>query len=643
MRIVFVLLWAQFCVLAFFGWAGHFLRGMNEDQSITPLQQGVRAITDVVKTLPLLPGVYRMVDDRGRVLYVGKAKALKKRVASYTRPQGLPLRLQRMIARTRTMEIITTHTEAEALLLETNMIKELSPEYNVLMKDDKSFPYLFIGTNHDFPRLRIFRGSKREKGEYYGPFMPSMPSSRTLITLQRAFQLRNCSDSEHDSRTRPCLQYHIKRCTAPCVGYVSEESYAEQVSDLKAFLSGRDGEIQKKLSQKMEEASEALEFERAAAIRDRIQALSTIQNRQDINVKGLKDADIFAIATEDGRAAVQVFFYRGGRNFGNAVFFPTLEGGEDRAITLEAFIMQYYERYPLMPDILVNTPLPQADLIAEVFTEKLGRNVNIRAPMRGQSRRLMDKVAENARQSLARKSLSMTTERKAYQALMAHLSLSDIPNRVEVYDNSHTGGVNAVGGMVVAGPEGLRKSAYRQFNIKQAGAFDDVDMMREVIFRRFSKAQIGGPDWPDLIIIDGGKGQLSAVMAVLAELGMDDQLCVLAVAKGEEREAGREKLFLPEQEAFMLSPDDPALHLIQRLRDEAHRFAIGVHRQKRGKAMVRSSLDEIKGIGAKRKKALLAHFGSAKAVAKAGVEDLSRVEGVSRATAQMVYDYFHEG
>ena len=615
---------------------------MSEKPQTSSLDTGIGVIADMVKTLPNLPGVYRMIDEKGKVLYVGKAKALKKRVASYTRPAGLTIRLQRMIARTRRMEIITTHTEAEALLLETNIIKDLLPEYNVLMKDGKSFPYLFISQGHDFPRLRVYRGKKKDKGLYYGPFMPSMPANRTLITLQRAFQLRNCSDSDFARRTRPCLQYHIRRCSAPCVGHVTEAQYAEQVEDLNAFLAGRDGDIQKKLADKMEQASEALEFERAAAIRDRIQALSSIQNRQDINISGLHDADIFAIASAEGRSAVQVFFYRGGRNFGNAVFFPSHDAGQEKADIMEGFILQFYERYPLMPRILVNVPLPQAGLIQDVFGQRLGRKVAVTTPGRGALKRLIDKVESNAAQSLARKALSMTTEKKAYQGLAACLSLPDMPRRVEVYDNSHTAGGYAVGGMIVAGPEGLRKTAYRQFNIREADGSDDYDMMREVMRRRFAKADPSDSEWPDLIVIDGGKGQLSAVMEVLAELGVDDSLSVLSIAKGEEREAGRERLFTPGQDSFMLAPDNPALHLLQRLRDEAHRFAIGAHRNRRGKAMVKSALDDIPGIGAKRKKALLAHFGSAKAVGNAGVEDLCRVEGVSAALARSIYGYFHE-
>lgn len=618
-------------------------------ETLTALERGAALIRGFVRTLPDSPGVYRMLDVKGEALYVGKAKYLKRRVANYTQTHQLPLRLQRMVAQTVDMNFVTTHTEVEALLLESNLIKKLKPRYNVLLRDDKSFPYILITGDHDFPLLTKHRGARTAPGEYFGPFAAAGAVNGVLVALQKAFLLRNCSDNIFASRTRPCLQYHIKRCTAPCVGYVTKDAYAEQVAQAAAFLGGKSNEIQAKLAARMQEASERQSYEEAAAYRDRIKALTAVQARQIINVEGLQDADVVAMWREDGRSCVQVFFFRGGQNFGNRSYFPRHSAEDTPAAVLGAFMAQFYENKPVPPDIMVSHEPEDAALLAEALSApgKAGRKVTISIPQRGDRKKLLDFALDNARDALAREGLKLAGEKAMLDAVATLFDLEDTPARIEVYDNSHVSGTNMVGGMIVAGPEGFRKTAYRKFNIKAADAADDYGMMREVITRRFGRAlkEGKGPgteDWPGLVLIDGGPGQLSSVMAVLAELGITDNLNVVAISKGPDRNAGREKFHRSGVEAFQLPPDEPVLHYLQRLRDEAHRFAIGAHRTRRTADISASPLDEIPGIGARRKKALLHYFGSARDVARAGIEDLQKVEGISRAIAEQIYRHFHE-
>jgi excinuclease ABC subunit C len=618
-------------------------------EKTTMLQQGADLIRRLVRTLPDTPGVYRMMDAKGDVLYVGKAKSLKKRVANYTLTSKLPLRLQRMVAQTVTMEFVNTHTEVEALLLESNLIKKLKPRYNVLLRDDKSFPYILITGDHDFPLLTKHRGARVGKGDYFGPFAAGGAVSRVLNALQKAFLLRNCTDNIFATRTRPCLQYHIKRCTAPCVGYVTREDYAAQVEQARAFLDGRSTEIQADLATRMQAASDAQNYEDAAALRDRIRALTAIQTKQDINVPGLRDADVIALWPEQGRSCVQVFFFRGGQNFGNRAYFPRHTADDAPEAVLAAFMAQFYENKPVPPEIMVSHEPEEVELLSAALSApgKAGRKVTITVPQRGDRKRLLDFALNNARDALAREGLKLAGEKVLLDKVATLFGLDDAPNRIEVYDNSHVSGTNMVGGLIVAGPEGFRKTAYRKFNIKTAAAADDFGMMREVMQRRFGRAlkEGKGPgteDWPDLVLIDGGLGQLSAVMAALMELGIADDLNVVSIAKGPDRNAGREKFFVPGQDMFQLPIDDPVLHYLQRLRDEAHRFAIGAHRARRTGDISVSPLDDVPGIGARRKKALLHYFGSAQEVARAGIEDLQKVDGISRATALIIYNHFHE-
>lgn len=615
----------------------------------TALERGAAIIRAQVNVLPNAPGVYRMLGASGDVLYVGKAKALKKRVVSYTQTEQLPTRLKRMVAETAEMIFVVTHTEVEALLLEANLIKKLKPRYNIQLRDGKSFSYILITDDHDYPQLVKYRGARSRKGQYFGPFASTGAVNWTVTILQRAFMLRTCSDSVFAQRTRPCLQYHIKRCTAPCVQKVSKEQYAQQVEHARAFLTGKSRKIQDEFAEQMQIASDELNFEAAAALRDRIKALTAIQTQQDINVAEIDDADIVAIAEREGQSCVQVFFFRGGHNYGNRAYFPKHEKGESCEAVLTAFLAQFYEDKPAAPLILISHQAEDMDLLEEALSarDEATRRVRIMRPERGTRRRLMDFVEKNAADALARHLLERAGDAAMLEGVAKLFGLDDAPRRIEVYDNSHISGTDMVGGMIVAGPEGFVKNAYRKFNIKQAEAGDDYGMMREVIARRFRRVAEGelGPgaeDWPDLLLIDGGPGQLGAVMETLTEMGIAEQVRVVAIAKGPDRNAGREKFYLPGRDMFQLPEQDPVLHYLQRLRDEVHRYAIGTHRARRIKKIGTSPLDSVPGIGAKRKKALLLHFGSAQEVARAGISDLEKVDGISHAVAEKIYNFFHE-
>ena len=619
---------------------------MSVQKTASSLENGINVIREYVKALPNTPGVYRMISAKGEVLYVGKAKSLKKRVVAYTRPDKLPFRLQRMISLTHTMEFVHTHTEAEALLLESNLIKKLKPRFNILLRDDKSFPYILVTGDHDYPQVMKHRGAKKRKGKYFGPFASAGDVNRTIAILQRVFQLRNCTDSYFAQRQRPCLQYHIKRCTAPCVAKVSQEDYAAQVAEAQDFLDGKSVDIQKRLSVAMQKASGDMQYEQAAAYRDRIQALSSIQARQDINVQGLGNADVMALVQNEGRTCIQVFFFRAGRNHGNRSYFPRHDKDEDVESVMAAFIAQFYENKPVPKEVVVNVMPVERELLEEALSTKVKVKVKISKPVRGGRKRVIDFVEKNAVSALAQNIAEKANEDKLLQGVAELFDLDEPPKRIEVYDNSHISGTNMVGGMIVAGPEGFHKNAYRKFNIKQAEESDDYGMMREVLGRRFKRAlkdmpDMGGEDWPDLLLIDGGLGQLNAVKEVLEEYGVLDTLVVVAISKGPDRHAGREQFHMIDKPPFQLPVNDAVLHYLQRLRDEAHRFAIGTHRARRQKQIASSPLDEIAGVGAKRKKALLHYFGSAKAVAGAGVDDLQKVEGISKAVAQKIYDHFH--
>ena len=618
------------------------------DSPVGTIKDGLAVIGGYLKTLPSLPGVYRMLDDRGEALYVGKAGNLKKRVSSYTQAGRQPARLLRMIAETRAMEFVVTGSEVEALLLEANLIKKLRPRYNVLLRDDKTFPHILLTGDHPFPQITKHRGAERRKGSYFGPFASAGAVNRTITALQRAFLLRNCADTVFSARTRPCLQYQIKRCTAPCVDYVDQEAYAQQVAQAVAFLSGKSRAVADAFAAKMNEASDALDYEEAARYRDRIRALSAIQAQQDINLEGIDEADAFAICREGGQTCVQVYFVRSGRNYGTRAYFPTHDKALEPPAVLGSFLGQFYENKRPARSILLNCQPEGAPLLAEALTVRSGRKVELHTPARGAKRRLVDHAIANAREALARRMAESSSQRRLLNAVADAFALDGPPGRIEVYDNSHISGTNAVGAMIVAGPEGFVKAAYRKFNIKnQEAAGDDFAMMREVLGRRFSRALKEDPDrrqadqWPDLVLIDGGKGQLSAAMECLAELGID-RLAVVSIAKGPDRNAGRERFFQQEREPFQLEPNDPVLYYLQRLRDEAHRFAITTHRARRTTAIGKSAIDEIGGIGPRRKKALLNHFGSARAVASAGLADLQRVEGISAAVAKKIYDHFRQ-
>ncbi len=612
------------------------------------LDTGIAAIRNVLKTLPHKPGVYRMHDARGDVLYVGKARALKNRVANYVQIDRMANRLRRMVALTRSMTIVTTNSEAEALLLEAQLIKRYRPAYNVLLRDDKSFPFILLRADHKFPRIQKHRGARRHKGQYYGPFASAGSVNQTLNALEKLFLLRSCSDSFFNNRDRPCLLYQIKRCSAPCVGRIEDSAYESLVADAKSFLDGKSSAVQAKLAKEMESAAEALDFERAAMVRDRLKALTFIQGSQAINAQGVGDADIFALAHRNGVMGIQAFFIRGGQNWGHRSFFPAhvAEMSEDEVFT--SFLAQFYEDVPPAKCIFLDRELTEADLLAQALSERAERKIEISVPQRGDRVRLVKQATRNAEEALDRKLAESTTQGKLLQEVADLFEMPEPPRRIEVYDNSHIQGTNALGAMIVAGPEGFIKSQYRKFNIKNPDTApgDDFAMMREVMARRFGRLmaeeaeQERDENWPDLVLIDGGKGQMSSVMQVVRELGVED-VAFIGVSKGPDRHAGRETFHFPDGREFTLPVNAPVMFYLQRLRDEAHRFAIGAHRAKRSKAITVSPLDEVPGIGPSRKKALLMHFGTARAVRNASLEDLQKAPGVSAAVAQTVYDYFH--
>ncbi len=617
-----------------------------------PRQIGAEVVRATFPGLPPGPGVYRMLGEDGTLLYVGKARSLRKRVSNYAKPTGLGGRIERMVSQIATIEITTTHTEAEALLLEANLIKRLKPRYNVILRDDKSFPYILIAEDHPYPRITKHRGAKNRRGAYFGPFASAGAVNSTLSALARVFPLRSCSDSDFSNRSRPCLQYQIKRCTAPCVGRIDEPAYRAVVDEAQAFLEGRSQDLARRLQGRMEAASAALDFETAALFRDRIKALAHVTAHQGINVEGLGEADVFALHTEGGEACVQVFFYRGGQNFGNRAYYPAHARDVDAAEVLAAFVTQFYDSRPAPPLLLLSHAIGEdTDLIAEALSIRAGRKVELAVPQRGPKREIVERAVLNAREALARRMSENATQRRLLEGLAEMLGLESTPERIEVYDNSHTMGTQQIGGMIVAGPDGFMKSAYRRFNIKgDIEAGDDYAMMREVLTRRFTRLlreaeeseDADKGDWPDLLLIDGGRGQLKIACDVLAELGIDD-VAVAGVSKGPERNAGLEVIHLPGKPAIEPGRKDPVLYFIQRLRDEAHRWAIGGHRARRAAAAKGSAFDEIPGIGAARKKALLLKFGSAKGVAEAGLADLETVEGISTTVARRIYDHFHGG
>ncbi|WP_430465047.1 excinuclease ABC subunit UvrC [Tabrizicola sp.] len=616
--------------------------------SAAPLT-GHELIQDYLRTLDGSPGVYRMLNAASEVLYVGKARNLKARVSNYARPSGHSARIARMIHETHSMMFLTTRTELEALLLEQNLIKQLKPRYNVLLRDDKSFPNILISREHAFPQLKKHRGAKKEAGRYFGPFASAGAVNRTLNQLQKVFLLRNCSDSMFASRTRPCLQFQIKRCAAPCVGRVDEVAYGALVEDAERFLDGKSTAVQANLAREMAEASEAMEFERAAALRDRIKALTQVQQSQGINPQGVAEADVVALHLDHGQACVQVFFIRANQSWGNRDFYPKTGAGAEEPEILEAFLTQFYDDKEPPRLVLLSHPVENPDLVAEALSARAGRKVELAVPQRGEKAELVENAARNARESLARRMSESATQNKLLQGLADAFDLDAPPTRIEVYDNAHIQGSDAVGGMIVAGAEGFLKSQYRKFNIRSdAGAnSDDFGMMREVLTRRFERLLKEDPDrnsgmWPDLLLIDGGAGQVSAVAGVLAELGVED-VALIGVAKGIDRDAGKEEFHRDGLPPMALPRNDPVLYFIQRLRDEAHRWANGAHRAKRAKAVSATPLDDIPGVGAGRKRALLAHFGSAKAVSRAGVPDLMAVEGISQGLAETIHGYFNPG
>ena len=626
---------------------------------------GTAVIREALKTMPSQPGVYRMLDRKGDGLYVGKARNLRSRVHSYAHPLGMSNRLRRMIAETAAIEVVVTHTEAEALLLECNMIKRLMPRYNVLLRDDKSFPFIHLSAGHDFPQLTKYRGARAQGGSYFGPFASAGAVNRTLVTLQKAFLLRSCSDSIFSARTRPCLLHQIKRCSAPCVGRISREDYAALIDQARVFLAGRGDDVQQRLAVEMQAAAEILDFEAVALTRDRIRALSLVQGHQEFLVPGVIDADVIAAHQEGGQTCAQVFFFRGGQNWGNRAYFPS----HDRQLSVEevltSFVGQFYDNRAKPPLVLLSHQLVEQELVQEALSLH-GARVTLSAPQRGEKRKLVGRILAAAREALGRRLAESASQRQLLDGVAAAFGLDGPLNRIEVYDNSHIQGTNAVGAMIVAGPDGLVKNAYRKFTIRGVTAAqpasaaalprtaeepdealaggDDYAMMREVLQRRFARALKEDPErdrgtWPDLVLIDGGLGQLNVAQGVFDELGIDD-IAIVAIAKGSDRKAGRERFFLPGRAPFSLDPRDCVLYFLQRLRDEAHRFAIGTHRAKRAKALGRSPLDEIAGIGTQRKRALLHHFGSARAVARAGLGELERVAGIKKAVAQKVYDHF---
>jgi excinuclease ABC subunit C len=610
-------------------------------------QSGAPVIARYAKTAPAGPGVYRMIDAGGEVLYVGKARHLKKRVQSYGRAAGHNNRIARMIADTASMEFVTTGTEIEALLLEANLIKRLKPRFNVVLRDDKSFPFILIARDHAVPQILKHRGARSRHGDYFGPFASAGAVGRTINTLQRAFLLRSCSDAYFESRVRPCLLFQIKRCSAPCTGEISVEDYGALVDEALAFLTGQSDEVKRRLHALMDEASLRQDYERAASFRDRLTALSHIQSRQGINPQTLKEADVFAAHQEAGQTCIQVFFFRTGNNWGNRAYFPRADKSVAVEEVLESFIAQFYDDKLPPKSILLSHDIPSRRLLAEALSLRSGHKIGVTRPARGEKRELVEHALINAREALARRLAESSSQAAILRQLAELFDLDDAPERIEVYDNSHISGTNPVGAMIVAGPDGFIKGQYRKFNMRSEDLApgDDCAMMREMLTRRFSKlakakGELNGWAPPDLVLIDGGPGQLAAAYAVLDELGLSE-IKVAAVAKGPDRNAGRERIHLRGREPLLLEPRDPVLYCIQKLRDEAHRFAIGAHRARRKKAITASPLDEVPGIGPARKRALLQHFGSAKAVSRAGIADLESVGGISAQMAKTIYDHFH--
>ncbi|MER8523001.1 excinuclease ABC subunit UvrC [Mesorhizobium sp. M0644] len=632
---------------------------------------GAEVIQTLVKRLPNAPGVYRMMNAAGDVLYVGKARSLKKRVTSYAQGRFHTSRIGRMVRETSTMEFVVTRTEIEALLLEANLIKRLRPRFNVLMRDDKSFPYILLTGDHVSPGIYKHRGARSRKGDYFGPFASAGAVGRTINSLQRAFLLRSCTDSFYENRTRPCLLFQIKRCAGPCTGEISHGDYARLVAEAKDFLSGRSQKVKTEISAAMQQASENLDFERAAIYRDRLAALSHVQSHQGINPQTVDEADVFAIHQEGGQVCIQVFFFRTGQNWGNRAYFPKADPALEAGEVLGSFLAQFYDDKPTPRTILLSHGVEDQDLLAEALSTRAGRKVSISVPQRGEKKDLTDNARQNAREALGRRLAETSTQARLLTGFAETFGVEKPPVRIEVYDNSHIMGTNAVGAMVVAGPEGFVKNQYRKFNIRSTEITpgDDFGMMREVMQRRFSRLlkehgdapqtegadeagptgpgddieDAGGfPAWPDVILIDGGQGQMTAVRKILADLGIEDRVVAIGIAKGQDRDAGRERFFVKGKAPFSLPVRDPVLYFVQRLRDEVHRFAIGSHRARRKKEMVKSPLDEISGIGPGRKRALLMHFGTAKAVSRAAVEDLVKVDGISEQVAKLVYNHFHE-
>jgi excinuclease ABC subunit C len=630
----------------------------DENEEAVREGPGPHVIRAHLKTLPNRPGVYRMFDAKGDALYVGKARSLKNRVASYVRLGGHTNRIAAMISLTATMEFVTTETEAEALLLEANLIKKLRPRFNVSLRDDKSFPYILLRKDHPIAQIVKHRGARSHKGSYFGPFASAGAVNRTINALQKAFLLRSCADSVYENRTRPCLLYQIKRCSAPCTGVIEPDNYNELVKEAEAFLNGKSKTVKADLAKLMEEASEKLDFESAARYRDRIQAMSFVTSEQGIHPQGIEEADVFGLAQEGGQTCIQVFFFRAGQNWGNRPYFPRADKSLPVAEVLGSFLAQFYDDKPIPPLILLSHDIEEKALLEEALATHAGHRVEIAMPQRGEKKALIEHAVTNAREAMGRKLAESSSQAKLLAGVARVFGLAEPPRRIEVYDNSHIQGAQAVGAMIVAGPEGFLKSQYRKFNIRTEDLTpgDDFGMMREVLTRRFARllkehgerepANETNPDlpqaWPDLVLIDGGQGQLNAARGVLADLGIAD-LCIAGVAKGPDRDAGREHFYVPDRPSFMIEGRDPVLYYIQRLRDEAHRFAIGSHRAKRSRAIALNPLDEIAGIGPTRKKALLQAFGSAKAVARASLADLAKVEGVNYALAQAIYDHFHEG
>ena len=627
-----------------------------EQEPALPTSKGADIIADFVRRLPSRPGVYRMIGENGDILYVGKARSLGKRVQSYTRLTGHTHRIARMISLTRDMEFITTESETEALLLEANLIKQLKPQFNVLLRDDKSFPHILIATEHAAPELAKHRGARKRKGKYFGPFASAGAVNRALNVLQRAFLLRSCTDSVYESRSRPCLLYQIKRCSAPCTGEISLEDYAGLVDEATQFLSGRSSDIRINLTSMMDAAAETLDYERAAVYRDRLAALSHVQSHQGINPQSIWDADVVSAWQEASQTCVQVFFFRNGQNWGNRAFYPRADKSTPVEEVLGPFLAQFYADKICPPLILISHKVPEQALLQKALTNKTERKVTVTTPQRGEKRALVEHALTNAREALGRRLAETSTQKKLLAGVAAAFGLEKAPRRVEVFDNSHIQGAHAVGAMIVAGEDGFEKNQYRKFNIKSEDITpgDDYGMMREVLTRRFKRLQKekeegiarepgegAFPHWPDVVFVDGGAGQLQVANEVAADLKLED-IAFIGIAKGPDRDAGRERFLMAGKDSFMLQPRDPVLYFLQRLRDESHRFAIGTHRAKRKQAFKKSPLDEIAGIGPSRKRALLKHFGSARSVSRAGAADLQNVEGISAHMAQTIYDYFHD-